>query len=553
MAATQPSATLSSGSLLGRYEILTKVAAGGMAEVYVARVHNPLGFTRLVAVKVLHQNLVYEDQFISMFLDEARLAARIRHPNVVGTVDVGEANGCVPFLVMEYIEGDHLGKLLGAAKRAEERLPVPVALRILCDALSGLSAAHALCDEQGKWLQLVHRDVSPHNIMVGCDGVGRLTDFGVAKAEDRLTHTREGQVKGKLSYMAPEQASTGETDHRSDLFSAGVILWEALTGRRLFRAENTAATLTKILHEPIPKPSSVDPALAPLDAVLARALSRSPDKRFPDADAFAAALEKVAPQVGGMATRREVGALVTRLAEAKLERDRTLISAASHGRVPSKQGLEVDVEVSAVNLTRTARSAGAEGRSFATMPAGPAARRRRQSMEPNLLVPPAAGALNASCRSRFRFGKRATVLLVGLSAFATMLWWTQSRDSVRVVPLVTEALPLELPVVNAAPEQPEAAPERPTNDVVAALPSSDEAQALTDVNAATVPAPTAEHPELTPLESIDDAKAIAPPRRPRHTRSHRPRTPVVVQSPRTPAPVVDPPLTPSELLDNPYL
>ncbi|HKP64328.1 MAG TPA: protein kinase [Polyangiales bacterium] len=313
------------GAKLGRYEILAKLAAGGMAIVYVARVLGVAGFERLVAIKVLHSNLAHEEEFIKMFLDEARLAASIRHPNVVPTIDISDSEKSGYFLVMEYIEGDHLGQLLSSANKAGEKLPIPATLRVIGDALGGLGAAHDLTDEQGKTQNLVHRDVSPHNIMVGRDGVARLTDFGVAKAEDRLTHTRDGQVKGKLAYMAPEQAASGTTDTRSDLFSMGVILWECVTGQRLMRAESTAATLHKLLHGEIPRPSSVDPHLAPLDPVLEKALARDASLRFQTAEEFARALEDVAGAYGGPASLREVGKIVKHYAAIKLKRDKKLI------------------------------------------------------------------------------------------------------------------------------------------------------------------------------------------------------------------------------------
>lgn len=313
------------GRQLGRYEVLTQLASGGMAGVYVARAKGVAGFERLVAVKVLHPHLAYEDEFISMFLDEARLAARIRHPNVVGTLDISDTQGDGFFLVMEYIEGDHLGALLAAAARAGERVPTPIVARIVLDALHGLSAAHELTDETGDRLELVHRDISPHNVMVGVDGIGRLTDFGVAKAEKRLTSTRAGHFKGKLAYMAPEQASTGHADQRSDLFAMGILLWESLTGRRLFRADNNAATLTKILQEPIPSVSELVPELAPFDALLKRALTREPDERFQSAEEFAEALEKLAREHGGVASVRAVGAEVRKWLAEKLDAQRERI------------------------------------------------------------------------------------------------------------------------------------------------------------------------------------------------------------------------------------
>jgi len=326
-----------------------------MATVYVARVQAVAGFERLVAIKVLHSNLAHEDEFIRMFLDEARLAASIRHPNVVPTIDVCDAGeaGCGYFIVMEYIEGDHLGALMSSAHKELERLPLPVVMRMVADALGGLGAAHALRDDTGRTLNLVHRDVSPHNIMVGRDGVVRLTDFGVAKAEDRLTHTRDGQVKGKLAYMAPEQAVSGATDARSDLFSVGVILWESVTGQRLFRADTTAGTLNKLLREPIPTPSSVDPALAPLDALLTKALAREPDARFQTADEFARAVEEIAPAIGGLASLRGVARTVKHHAAAKLKREKKLVDDALRALRPEDGGQlpEADDELSAPSNT----------------------------------------------------------------------------------------------------------------------------------------------------------------------------------------------------------
>jgi eukaryotic-like serine/threonine-protein kinase len=350
-----PVGTLAVGAKLERYEILAKLAAGGMATVYVARVSAVAGFERLVAIKVLHSNLAHEDEFIRMFLDEARLAASIRHPNVVPTIDVSDAKeaGCGYFIVMEYIEGDHLGALMSSVHKANERLALPVVLRMIADALGGLGAAHALRDDAGRTLNLVHRDVSPHNIMVGRDGVVRLTDFGVAKAEDRLTHTRDGQVKGKLAYMAPEQAVNGATDARSDLFSVGVILWECVTGQRLFRADTTAGTLNKLLREPIAPPSSIDPALAPLDSLLERALAREPDQRFQTADDFARAIEEVAPAIGGLASLRGVARTVKQHAAAKLKRDKKLVDDALRALRPDDIELtpDEDDELSAPSAT----------------------------------------------------------------------------------------------------------------------------------------------------------------------------------------------------------
>lgn len=268
-----------------------------------------------------------------MFLDEARLAARIRHMNVVPTLDISDSPGDGYFLVMEYIEGDHLGALLGGAAKRGELLPRPFVCRVLIDTLQGLAAAHRLTDEDGTPLKLVHRDVSPHNILVGTDGIARLTDFGVAKADVRMASTRAGQFKGKLSYMAPEQASSAETDQRSDLFSVGIILWESLTGRRLFKGDTNAATLNKLLNDSVPKPSSVWEELEPFDGVVMKALSRNPEQRFQTADELGEALDEAAGR-GGVAKTRDVAEVVRALNAEKLqgERDRVRDSIVLLGR-----------------------------------------------------------------------------------------------------------------------------------------------------------------------------------------------------------------------------
>lgn len=309
------------GRQLGRYEILTQLASGGMASVYIARAQGVAGFERLVAIKVLHPHLAYEQEFISMFLDEARLAARIRHMNVVPTLDISDSPGDGYFLVMEYIEGNHLGALLGRSAKKGERLPRSFVFRVLVDALQGLAASHRLTDENGVDLKLVHRDVSPHNILVGTDGIARLTDFGVAKADVRMASTRAGQFKGKLSYMAPEQASSSETDQRSDLFSLGIILWECLTGRRLFKGDSNAATLNKLLNDDIVPPSKLWADLEPYDEVVVRALQRDREKRFQTADEFAEALDAAAGR-GGIAKTRDVAEVVRSLDAEKLSTER---------------------------------------------------------------------------------------------------------------------------------------------------------------------------------------------------------------------------------------
>ena len=341
------------GTKLGRYDLLHRLASGGMGSVYVGRARGVGDFERLVAIKVLHEHLAHQEDFVGMFLDEARLAAQIRHPNVVATVDVCPTPEGY-FLVMDYIEGDHLGGLLRAAMRKGELLPVPVVLRIVVDSLMGLAAAHGLKDRTGTVLNLVHRDISPQNVLVGVDGMARLTDFGVAKAEHRISSTREGQFKGKLAYASPEQAATGEVEQRSDLFGMGVVMWEALTAKRLFGADTNQATLRRLLEEPIPALSLVRPDLAALDPFMAKALARDRDERFQTAQEMAEAIELVAPQVGGLATTRGVAQSVRTLSKDKLEAEHAAIerAIAEHkklsSRPPAPTGVSVGEDVDTV-------------------------------------------------------------------------------------------------------------------------------------------------------------------------------------------------------------
>lgn len=284
-----------------------------MATVFLARLPGVAGFQRFVAIKRLHPHLSNEQEFVEMFLDEARLAARIHHPHVVPILEIGTSEAGY-YVVMEYIEGDSLSRLISRAAAAGETLPHGIALRIVVDALFGLHAAHELRDEFDQPVHLVHRDVSPQNILVGVDGSGRITDFGVARASSRLSATRSGQLKGKLAYMAPEQARGGDIDRRADVFAMAIVLWEALTGRRLFKAENEMATLNRVLFEPIPSPRSIEPSIPEvIDAVVMKALERDPNARYESAAEFADALENAAAGVVRMSSVRDVAGYVQKI------------------------------------------------------------------------------------------------------------------------------------------------------------------------------------------------------------------------------------------------
>ena len=266
--------------VFGKYEKIRRLAQGGMGDVFLARQTGPVGFDRLVILKSLKDDLAKEETFIEQFLDEARVAATLNHPNIVGIYDVGEWEGAY-YIAMEYIAGEDLSRLWYAAAKKGVGLPFQVSVRIVHDACLALDHAHHASDLEGRPLHIVHRDVSPQNIMVRGDGVTKLVDFGIAKAANRVTRTRAGTVKGKLQYMSPEQVRGEPLDGRSDQFSLGVVLWEMCTGKRLFKADSELETLNKILQHPIPAPSStVGGFPAELEGVILRMLQRDRDKRY---------------------------------------------------------------------------------------------------------------------------------------------------------------------------------------------------------------------------------------------------------------------------------
>jgi len=285
---------------LGKYQTVRPIASGGMAAVYLGKAVGVGGFERFVAIKVMHPHIAHERDYVEMFLDEARLAARIRHPNVVPVIDVEKDAEGVPFIVMEFIEGPTLGQMLKLMRRHQDALPIDIALRIMCDVLNGLHAAHELRGKDKQPLNLVHRDVSPQNIMVGYDGITRLTDFGVARARVRIHTTRSSQIKGKLAYLPPEQLSEETPDRRADVYGAGVVLWEALTGQRLFKAETEAKLIMRLLEGAKLHPREVNPDVPEaIDAAVMKALAMAPDDRYGTAAEFADALEDAAMLGGG--------------------------------------------------------------------------------------------------------------------------------------------------------------------------------------------------------------------------------------------------------------
>ena len=278
-----------------RYAIYDEIASGGMATVHFGCSLGAASFSRIVAIKRLHAHLAREHEFLTMFLDEARVTARIRHPNVAPTLDVVATDREV-FIVMEYVHGESLSKLFTAMRARREPMPLPVAAAVVCGLLAGLHAAHEATDERGAALQIVHRDVSPQNVIIGSDGVARMVDFGIAKAAGRLQRTLTGEIKGKFGYMAPEQVNGARVTRATDIYAAGVVLWEALTGATLFRADSDVQLAAQVLLGQVFPPSHhVQGVPIVFDDIVMCALDRDPARRFATARDMARAIETSLP------------------------------------------------------------------------------------------------------------------------------------------------------------------------------------------------------------------------------------------------------------------
>ncbi|MFN7697633.1 MAG: serine/threonine protein kinase [Deltaproteobacteria bacterium] len=286
----------------GRYELAVELASGGMATVYLARSTGPDGFFHLCAVKRIHPHLAKQQAFVDMFLDEARIAARIDHPNVCQVYDFGRQDGG-SFIAMEYLAGETLARVMGAVLRDPQQRAAgrttSLFATIVAEASEGLHAAHELKDVAGEPLHVVHRDISPQNLFVTYDGAVKVVDFGIASARDKVHETDTGEVKGKFAYMAPEQMIAGRLDRRADVWALGVVLWEMLAQKRLFRRDTQAETIHAVQRATIPPPSSVLPGIPKVfDEITLRALQRNVEERTPSARALARELTAAIRAVG---------------------------------------------------------------------------------------------------------------------------------------------------------------------------------------------------------------------------------------------------------------
>lgn len=304
------------GVVLGRYECLLPIARGGMAAVWAARARGARGFQKIVAIKTMLPSLSTEPDFEKMFLDEARIVAGIRHPNVVEIIDLGEEAHLL-YIVMEWIDGEPLSALMRTRPAGDRKLPFGIGVKVMMDVCAGLHAAHELRDETGQKAGLVHRDVSPQNILVTYDGVVKLVDFGVAKSLAMSSaQTSAGQIKGKVPYMAPEQVLGKPLDRRVDIFSAGVVLYQLTTGTHPFRGENDGATFHNLLYSDIPAPTRIVAGYPrPLEKVVLKALAREPEDRYASAADMGEDLASVSRRIDGVSARRLSECITTVLGE----------------------------------------------------------------------------------------------------------------------------------------------------------------------------------------------------------------------------------------------
>jgi serine/threonine-protein kinase len=400
---------------VGRYALYDAIARGGMASVHFGRLLGAAGFSRAVAIKRLHEHLAHDPEFRAMFIDEAQLAARIRHANVVPTLDVVTDDDEL-MLVMEYVNGESLSRLIREAVMRGELPPIPVAISIMMQVLHGLHAAHEARDERGEPLNLVHRDVSPHNILVGTDGVVRVFDFGVAKASNRLQATPDGSAKGKLAYMAPEQIEGHRgLDRRTDVFAASIVLWELVTGKRLFVGPTDGATVANVQRGCSIPPSVVVPRIDPrLDALVMKGLSLQRDARFSTASEMARALE----DLGHAASSSAVAEWVQRLGGAPIAARAALIADIEAQsdvfeleRLPAS-GSAASRPASTLTAVATSTVVGTSGSrddSTVLTPARLATKRRHWAVLALVPLVVSGGVLGATLRARDRVPARAAI------------------------------------------------------------------------------------------------------------------------------------------------
>ncbi len=498
------------GSTANSYQVLARLATGGMAEIFLARSAGVAAVQRHVVLKRVLRDRASDVQFVRMFLDEARLAAQLQHPNVAQVYDVGKL-GDSYFFTMEYVHGETVRAMLLRAHERRRSPPLGCVLAIAAGAAAGLHHAHTRIGVEGRPLGIVHRDVSPSNLMVGYDGSVKVVDFGVAKAADRATETRSGAVKGKISYLSPEQARGQKLDQRSDLFSLGIVMWEMLTVERLYKHASDFATMEAIIHDAPPPPSSRRRDVPPeLDALVLRALAKSPEERFQTAEELGEAIERVAVQTSSPLSAAGLSRFLRELFGARPEPWQTLATTEERAEIVTVTSEPIPQELRIpINDPIDRRLAAVVDLSVSLPPdfgepLPPPAPVTRTEAPPAAAFAPAASAFAPAAMegSPTPRRRRLRTLLLGLlvlaAAVGVALAVAFGEDGIPVTGATGEAAtpPAQEPVPAASPQEPPPAPAPEPAAVPQESPS------------APVPEPAAVPQESSPAPAPDPAAAV---------------------------------------------
>ncbi|MEO7331270.1 MAG: serine/threonine-protein kinase [Minicystis sp.] len=460
----QAASSTGAASSLGKYRLIAELGHGGMAEVFLAVVRGPAGFNKLVVIKQIRPQLAEDPEFLGMFLDEARLAARLSHPNVVQTNEVGQ-EGERYFIAMEYLEGQPLNRVLHRLGRSGG-LPLGMNLRVVSEVLSGLHHAHELTDYDGTPLGVVHRDITPHNIFVTYDGQVKVVDFGIAKALNSSSETRTGVLKGKVAYMAPEQARGERVDRRADIFSVGVLLWEASTGKRLWKGVPDITILQRLLSGEIPSPKSVKADVSDrLEEIIMKALAHQRDNRYETAIDLQTDIEAYLDTLDDRVSTRELGKLITK----HFETDRAKIKGIIDEQLRAKTGAAISdpkslpiidqhtasVLGSSANVISSPDTVGSsEPSRVSKVEAAPTSSLSAQDTGPSMLFASSATA-DGTGGAPSKRGMMAGIAVAAGAVIAVGLWFATRTPPVTTNTTGSTGQTTSAPVVNTAAVAPE--------------------------------------------------------------------------------------------------
>ncbi len=453
--ATGPVST-SGPDRFGQYEILERIASGGMAELYKARLSGVEGFQKIVAIKKILPHLADNEEFIAMFADEAKLAAQLNHPHIVHIFDLGKIEGGGYFIAMEYVDGRDLRGLLHAAREVGSPLPIPLAVYIASKVAAALDYAHRRRDPEGRELTIVHRDVSPQNILISYEGDIKLCDFGIAKAASKASTTQSGALKGKVQYMSPEQAWGKPIDRRSDLFSLGAVLFEMLTEQKLFRGDTDLTVLEKVRAADVAAPSSISPEVSPnLDAIVLKALAREPEDRYANASDMLRDLEAVLYAYTPAPGSADLAIFLHRLqAEEQAIADAKARQAAQDAAAPEPEKKRKSKGAPVARRTGTTPK-------LVVPPAAPPAPAQAAPPSPPKRERTASGVFGAFSSKRIEAERRSrtplyVLIAVAVAGLAAAGWWTLRKPAPVAPARIVRATPL--PVLPPTPSGAAAVP-----------------------------------------------------------------------------------------------